>query len=277
MTTETATAPPPARPAPPAPQAAALPAMFGKIEEGAGERIVLYGTGGIGKTTLAALAPGPVAFFDLDNSLPVLGSQLKGLDIHVVQDVSTLQGMQNALRALANWNAIQTLVIDSFTRAEELVIAHTLQTVLVGKSHVTSIEGYGYAKGYTYVYEAFLRLLADLDQHASKGRNVILICHDCTAKVANPGGEDWLRDEPRLQSRKDASTRLRVKEWADHVLAIRYDVSVDKGKATSTGSRAIYPIEQASFMAKSRTLRDTIVYEEGSTELWDKLFGKEST
>ena len=30
--------------------------------------------------------------------------------------------------------------------------------------------------------------------------NVILICHDCTATVPNPTGEDWLRYEPRLQS-----------------------------------------------------------------------------
>ena len=49
---------------------------FGHIPDRAGHRVVLFGPGGIGKTTVAATAPAPVAFFDLDESLPRLKRQL---------------------------------------------------------------------------------------------------------------------------------------------------------------------------------------------------------
>jgi len=250
-----------------------LPAMFGKIEESGALRIGLFGPGGIGKTSLAVRAPGPVAVIDLDKSLPVLGPQLKGLDVYPVKDMTDLKSIRKALQATANWSAIKTIVIDSFTRLEELIVAHTLATVPISPNNfATSVEGYGYGKGFTHVYEAFLKVLGDLDFHVSEGRNVVLVCHDCTEKVPNPTGDDWIRYEPRLQGGK-ASIRLRTKEWLDHLFFIGYDVNVKKGKATSSGSRAIYPVEQAHCMAKSRTLRDTIVYKEHSTELWDKLFG----
>ncbi|MCK4626278.1 MAG: AAA family ATPase [Phycisphaerae bacterium] len=52
---------------------------FGSIEP-QGHRIGLFGPGGVGKTTLAATAPGPVAFIDLDDSLPILLPSLGNLD-----------------------------------------------------------------------------------------------------------------------------------------------------------------------------------------------------
>src|SRR5690606_41783294 len=48
------------------------------------------------------------------------------------------------------------------------------------------VEGYGFGKGYTHVYDTFLHLLAELDRHVREGRNVIGIAHECTANVPNP-------------------------------------------------------------------------------------------
>ena len=161
---------------------------FAPIAGGTGHRIVLYGPGGIGKTTLAAIAPGPVAFFDLDDSLPRLRSQFdeSGLDLHVqpVDGTSTWQDIRDALHA-DGWDDIKTIVIDSATRAEELAVAHTIATVPHEKKDVLirRIEDYGYGKGYQHVYDTFLTLLGDLDQHTRAGRHVILICHDCTNTV----------------------------------------------------------------------------------------------
>ena len=225
---------------------------FGAPITGAGHRVVLYGPGGIGKTTLAAQAPGPVAFVDLDDSLGIL----KIPDVQVARGIATWSDLRTALQG-DEWSDIRTIVIDSATRAEELAVAHTLQNVAAdGGKHVASVEAYGYGKGYGYVYDTFLPLLADLDRHCRSGRNVILVCHDCTATVPNPAGEDWLRYEPRLQSPNSgkASIRLRVREWADHCLFIGYDVSVDEdGKGKGAGSRTLYPCELPHCMAKSRT------------------------
>ncbi len=103
----------------------------------------------------------------------------------------------------------------------------------------------------------------------------MLICHDCTATVPNPAGENWLRYEPRLQQTKNgaASIRLRLKEWADHVLFIGYEVNVEKGKA-SGGNRWIWPQEQPFCMAKSRSLAGKLALGKYDTDIWAYIFGE---
>lgn len=264
---------PPARPpAPPPPQVAAG-VTFGDVPSAAGHRILLYGPGGIGKTTLAANAPGRVVFFDLDESL----ARLRGLPtVRVVPHVHCWADLRAALQA-PGWDGVDFIVIDSLTRAEELAVADTLANVVQDGKRSTSLEGYGYGKGYGYVFDTFLPLLGDLDRHCRAGRNVILICHDCTTPVPNPAGEDWLRYEPRLQSPTSgkASIRLRVREWADHVLFVGYDVAVNKdGKGQGAGTRTLYPSELPHCMAKSRTVRDPMSVGEFPAAVWEYVLNK---
>lgn len=255
---------------------------FGGMTRRRGKRIVLYGPGGIGKTTLAATAPGPVAFFDLDESLPELADRLEGLDLRVVEGATTWRELRAALQG-GGWDDIATIVIDTATRAEELALVHTLETVKHEKGHkVERIEDYGYGKGYTHLFDTFLTLLGDLDQHAAAGRNVILICHDCVSTVPNPQGEDYQRYEPRLSSPASgkSSVRLRVREWADHLLFIGYDLNVKDGKAKGSGTRTVYPVELPHCMAKSRRLDAPLPLAKYDLALWNQLFaleeGKES-
>ena len=266
---------------PPQRRPAGKPAVaFGQIADGTGHRVVFYGPGGIGKTTLACTAPGPVAFFDLDDSLPRLKVSLSesglNLDVRPVTNANTWQDVRDALCS-DGWSGIRSIVIDSATRAEELAAAHTLATVPHEKKEmvIRRIEDYGFGKGYQHVYETFLAVLGDLDQHTRAGRNVILICHDCTASVPNPSGDDWLRYEPRLQSPSSgkASIRLRVREWADHLLFVGYDLDVRDGKGKGSGTRTIYPCELPHCMAKSRTLSDTLALDKFDTTLWNHLMG----
>lgn len=92
---------------------------FGKIQASAGHRVVLYGPGGIGKTTLAAHAPGAVAFFDLDDSLPRLQGNLgtAGVleNIVPVAGVETWQDLRSALQS-DGWDGIRTICIDRVSR-----------------------------------------------------------------------------------------------------------------------------------------------------------------
>ena len=247
-----------------------------------GHRIGIYGPGGIGKTTLAATAPGPVAFFNLDDSLPVLGPSLSGCDIRRVDGIAGWEDVRIALHG-EGWEEVRTIVIDSATKAEELALAWTLVNIPHEKEGVLirRIEDYGYGKGYQHLYETFLTLLSDLDQHVRAGRNAVLICHDCTATVPNPKGEDYIRWEPRLQnpSSGKASIRLRVREWLDHLLYVGYDVECAKhhnGKAQGHGSRTIYPQEMPWCMAKSRTLADPVELVQFDTTLWNKLLAEKA-
>lgn len=273
-TTSTATARPPY--GPPVRRVA-----FGAIEP-QGHRVGLFGPGGIGKTTLAATAPGPVGFIDLDDSLPTLRPSLTRLDIRRVSGIAGWQDIRDALHS-DGWDDVRTIVLDSATKAEELALEWMLRNVRHEKEGVVvrRIEDYGFGKGYQHLYETFLPLLSDLDQHVRAGRNVVLICHDCTATVPNPKGEDYIRWEPRLQnpSSVKASIRLRVREWLDHLLYVGYDVECAKhhnGKAQGHGTRTIYPQEMPWCMAKSRTLADPVELVQFDTTLWNKLLADQA-
>ncbi len=262
---------------PPPPGAGAVKGRvaFGSLAKAAGHRLVVYGTGGIGKTTLCAALPGPVAFVDLDGSLPVLGARLaeQGLadNIVPVDGVADWGGLMAALDA-DGWDAVKTIVVDTATKAEALALAWTLKTKPTDKGqHVDSVEGYGFGKGYVLVAETFNGLLARLDRHARAGRNVALVCHECTATVPNPEGEDWLRYEPRLQNPPSgkASIRLAVKEWCDHLLFVGYDVDVRNGVAKGGGTKTMYTGERPHCMAKSRTTGET--YPLDGTFDWNRI------
>lgn len=253
---------------------------FGPIQP-QGHRVGIYGPGGIGKTTLAATAPGPVAFFDLDDSLPVLLPSLAGYDVRRVEGIDGWENMRVALHG-DGWDDIRTIVIDSATKAEELALGWTLANVPHEKDGVLirRIEDYGFGKGWQHNFETFLKLLGDLDRHVRAGRHVVLICHDCTATVPNPKGEDWLRYEPRLQSPSSGknSIRLRVREWADHVLYLGYDKgNVTEGKmAKGFETRTIYPVETPHCMAKSRTCSDAMAAELHDANLWSGILNQPS-
>jgi hypothetical protein len=235
------------------------------------ERVVLYGPGGIGKSSLAALAPNPV-FLDVEHGT-------HHLDVPRVEGIETFADLRAALQS-PSLDAYRTVVVDTGTKVEEMGQVHTLATVTHEKGHyVKSIEGYGFGKGMQHVYDTFLLFLADLDMQRRKGRNVILICHECIADVPNPTGDDFIRFEPHLQDPKSgkASIRKRVIQWADHVLFIGYDVAAVDGKGKGSGTRTIYTSELPDHIAKSRTVSVNLPFESAEDgAIWSLIFGGES-
>lgn len=241
----------------------------------AGQKVGIYGPGGVGKTELCALIEqiGIVPVFcDVEDSS-------KFLDVVRADPApTTLEELRAFLHTVPAMQDVGAVVIDSATKVEEFcatwVVANVKHPEKPEKT-IRGIEDYGFGKGYIFIFEAFLQILGDLDACSRAGKHVLMTMHDCTATVPNPRGEDWLRYEPRLQSPPSGkgSVRHRVKEWVDHLLYVGFDVNVDSdGKATPSAVRTIYANEQPNFWAKSRTLEGIVKYSRGSAELWEKLF-----
>lgn len=246
----------------------------GRPQAGQPVRLGIYGTGGVGKTTMAATyAPNPIVI-DLDDSL----GRLK-LDVPIVNGINTWGELIAALKS-DGWDDYDTVIIDTASRAEDMAVEHVLETIQTTSGKAKSIEDYGYGKGYVLIYETFLPLLALLDEHRRAGRNVVLIMHDIAETVPNPAGSDFIRWEPRLQNVRKQSIRYRVKEWLDELAYIGYDIAVkDKTvKATGSGTRTIYTFEQPWCMAKTRTQTQTYGYPNanGEYDAYIKALGMKS-
>lgn len=230
-------------------------------------RAMIYGTGGIGKTSLA-MALKDALFADLESGTDSL-------------NVERAEGIEdwNDLRAwlqTGDFEGVKSIVIDSVTRAEDMCREWVIGNIRTEKGEsVKSIEAFGWGKGYVHMAETWKLLLNDLEQHYRQGRNVILIAHERTGRVPNPMGEDYIRYEPRLMDTKQASIMYMTKEWCDHVLHIGYDIAVSKGGLAQGGkSRSIYPVESPYRMAKSRSLRmESLLFTPDSREVWDLIEG----
>jgi hypothetical protein len=235
-----------------------------------GRKVVIFGSGGCGKTKLVSLLKQvgvSVLVADVEE-----GSSY--LDVTRVDPTpATFEEVRAVLHndLLSQFDAV---CIDSLTKLEEYATAYVLANIPHEKGHMVSrIEDFGYGKGYSHIYEAMLLVLGDLDRLSRMGKHVICVCHDCTETVPNPAGENYLQYQPRLQSPpKAGKLRERVREWADDLCYIGWDLIVTKdGKAQGSGSRTIYPIQLPSHWAKSRTLSEPIPYIDNDPELWRQL------
>ena len=260
-----------------------------------GEKVIVYAESGMGKTTLATMAPEP-AFIGLDDGgrklrNPITNEPLMCLQIN---DKTAPNGARNprtfeevrALIQAAIDLPCQSVVLDTATKLEPLAEDYVLRTVAGPQgARAANLEAYGYGKGYKHLYDAMGLPLLDFDRLVATGKNVIVLCQSINAKVANPEGEDFVRDDLRLYHSNSWSVRSQWAEWADHVLRIAYQgVFVNKqnkqdrtGKAAGDTTRVIHADAEVYFRAKSRTLGEPVISfsEPGDDSLWRLMFDSE--
>ncbi len=279
--------PPPPSKNRPKPKSAPAPVKAFSVgpwkDEGEGERIIIYGESGMGKTTLAALAWKPV-FIGIDDGGRKIKDPRTGADLQKINGVETYEDVRNVLQQLTLFKDYETIVVDTLTLVEHLAEPFMFRTIKHEKGGtVTHLEGYGFGKGYKHLYDTMVPLAADCDRLIRAGKNIILVCQKMNVKRANPGGEDFLEAGPKLShpTSEKNSVRLFFKEWADHVFLIdHFGVEVSKdGKAEGGTSRAIFVQPEMHYVAKTRSLEkfedNRAVSFESKTDdtVWQFLFG----
>jgi len=246
-----------------------------------GTRTAIYGTGGVGKTTLAMHAKGRKLVYDLDKSLSVLWPKFEeqGIDkdIQGVNGIETWNDMLDAMSCGLHKD-FDVVCIDTMTKTQELASIWVPENVRGDKGQVyKTIVDFPWGDGFNHLYEQFLKLFAILEDICDDGKDVILICHECTTMVPNPEGAEFLQYEPNLSNPKSgrSSIRLKLKDWVDNLLFVQNGKVVDKdGKANGTNQRIAYPTDQAWAMAKSRVFDKPFVIEGFGEDIWDRIQSK---
>lgn len=210
-------------------------------------RIVIYGRGKMGKTTLAAEFPNPI-FIQTEegegNNEITTFSDEPFKKYGQVEEAIELLYMQD--------HGFKTVVIDSLTQLEPIVWAQTC-----AKNNWQSIEDPGYGKGYVEADVVWRHLLDGLDALRSKGMTVVMIAHEQVETFSDPEREDYSRYKMRLHKRAEALVRERV----DVVGFLNMAVSTEKQKkgfgsetvkAKGSGQRQLNLAPRPTFEAGNR-------------------------
>ena len=213
------------------------------------QRVVIYGSEGVGKTSLAANFPNPV-FIDLE------GSTANMYNVQRFKEPATSYTMvKNQIAWLkANPNAFKTVVIDTADKLESMIIN---DICAVGQK--ADITKFGYGEGFIQLEQETGRLLNLLTELVERGINVVVVAHAIIRKFEQPdemGAYD--RYELKLGNKTTGKTAPLLKEWADMVLFCNYKTFAvatdDKGKKFKAqgGQRVMYTEHHPAWDAKNR-------------------------
>ena len=204
------------------------------------QRVVLYGVESVGKSTFAAQFPNPL-FLDIEQ-----GTSHLNVDRC---DISSWKQLTDSL-VEAKATDYQTIVIDSADWAERLCVED-----LLASSKKTSIEDFGFGKGWVMVAERMSRMLASIDTLIDAGKNVVLIAH---SKIVRFEAPDALAAYDRYELKLSKQSSPLLKEFADELWFLRFKTKVStsetgKGKGIGGKERILLTTHSAAYDAKTRS------------------------
>lgn len=220
---------------------------------------VLYGPPKVGKTHLATLASKPL-ILDVEE-----GSHQ--FDVARIVAIKTKASFLAALREAYKEQDYSTIVIDSVTAVERLLVKHVLE-----EHKQPNLEAFGYGKGFTILASEWAYVLSIIESMREK-KNIILIGHQKVKTVSDPTVDSY--DKLEIDITKHA-TNL-VCAASDAILFYRWKTRVkkdDNGRrpvAISQGVREVWTQERGGFLAGNRYGLDLCIENPTNESLWEKM------
>jgi len=245
--------------------------------------LLVYGSEGIGKTSFALRFPQPLICLSCGET----GYE----DLELIQDVPP--GCENI--NIKNYSQIDailqeiesgTIVIDSCSGMQALLF-----------SYVCSVEYGGDWDKFMAFYRGprkdsppVLQNTLDLCNRArNKGVHIVFLGHTATDAEPNAFGADYLSHILRMDASKDAGIRHTMTEFAQAILFMTLDITIDRatttdkltklileGKATTADRRIMYTTKSTSHSAKNRLNLPPVILlgdsaDEAFNNFWSKL------
>lgn len=212
----------------------------------------IYGTGGMGKTTLASEFPNPIFIQTEDGA--------NGLGVTSFTDgpMTSFQDVDAALTELASEDhPFRTLVVDSVTRLEPMIWAETCK-----RNNWQSIEDPGFGKGYVEADAVWREYLAAITWlRDNKGMCIVQIGHETVQPFSDPTTDSYDRYAMRFANKR---TEPLIREHCDVLGFLNQITTIAKetkafgkkddykAKGRGSGQRALNLSPRPAFMAKQR-------------------------
>ena len=224
--------------------------------------VIVYGQGGVGKTTLAAKAPNPIFIG------PEAEAGTAWLDVARAPAPASFNDIKFVIAELLNSeHDFKTLVIDSLDTTEPLVFEAVCK-----EAKTESIEDAfgGFGKGYVRALDMWRELIGLIQQlQKQRGMNFIGLAHAQVKSHTDPRTQhSWNRYSMKLNEK---ASNL----WKESVDALLYathefysqEAKGGKTKAFATGKRILLTSWTTAFDAKNRmNLPEEIALD------WDSLY-----
>lgn len=212
--------------------------------------MVVYGEGGVGKTTFAATAPRPI-IADCENGSKYFG--LRGIESDVAL-IESWDDMQEFME-VALTDKYDTVIIDPIGELMEKLVRFMIDRAdskLVQKDGNPTMAGWGWLK---QTMRNFLKVMRD------SGKNIIIVAH-----------VQEKDDEGRIVKRPMVATKL-SEELVNLVDVVGYMTTVSDAETSETKRVILVDPASDKFVAKDRTGRLGKYIEPDFTKIVDGVRG----
>lgn len=215
----------------------------------------LFGEGGMGKTTLAAMFPAPVFIRTEDGTASLDGHP----DAMLFPVAKTVSDVFEAIDALASEkHDRKTVIIDSVTQFEKMATREIIDSETNPKCKNMPAAHGGYGKAYGMLDKQHQDLREAADYLASDcGMNVVFLAHATVEELELPDVDKYSRYTIQLHKNRQFDCVHHYSNNVDLVAFIRLVTNVRgtegaKKRAISSGEREIITFPVANCISKNR-------------------------